>query len=153
MTHERPEHGAVVCYRQSYRRYEFPWWWLEMHNRNLIKGGAYKAGFEASRLCNSHTFDYYGPYPNFFRAGFKSQHKYREFVSRQGRLTHKERTKEMTHERPEHGAIATIEVTPYIILRGRYIGPDKNNLEKILVHTMGATHSGTWIKLETREDD
>jgi hypothetical protein len=59
----------------------------------------------------------------------------------------------MTPERPEHGAIVTIEVTPYITLRGRYIGPDSNNLEKILVHTMGGTHSGTWIKLETNRDD
>ena len=59
----------------------------------------------------------------------------------------------MTHERPEHGAIVTAEVTPYIMLRGRYIGPDKDNLEKILVQTMGAVHSGTWKKLETKEDD
>jgi hypothetical protein len=58
----------------------------------------------------------------------------------------------MIPERPEHGTLVTIEVTHYITLRGRYIGPDKDNLEKILVHTMGATHSGTWIKLETKDE-
>ena len=59
----------------------------------------------------------------------------------------------MTIERPELNSIVTIQTTPYISLRGRYIGPDNNNPDNILVYHMTEVHSGEWIKLETKEND